>query len=395
MTTPLDHHGGSMPPQFHTLRLPDTPNKVILFVNLDTKLNTAFIHTLLLNRVLAIVYKVSSQIKSTINLHPMCVFIKEDVNIHSVVKDILDTSGIDSIFFYECNDTVPIHPQFWSILETAQPGVNLHFTDTAGNEKTLFSYMNTGVASETRSVYPSVAAYTYSKSEYDQIVDSALRNIMLKTRCSVNEIAMDTSALFTPLCHLATKYMTDKSPYNLMTHRHPYTAVYDTFLRPFQRTQNLKLGEIGILNGSSTKMWREYFPIAKLCCFDIEMNYLKNVENMTGVEAYLVDAGQSSGLRNSLLEATHDGKKFDILLEDASHRLEHQLLFLRDALEYVAPGGLLIIEDIFRAIPAARFQEAIDSVSHMIQNVVLVRTEHVYRYSPDWENDRILFVWKA
>jgi predicted O-methyltransferase YrrM len=201
--------------------------------------------------------------------------------------------------------------------------------------------------------------------------------------------------LFTPLCHLATKYMTDKSPYNLMTHRHPYTAVYDTFLRPFQRTQNLKLGEIGILNGSSTKMWREYFPVAKLCCFDIEMNYLKNVEGMTGVETYLVDAGQSSGLRNSLLEATHDGKKFDILLEDASHRLEHQLLFLRDALEYVAPGGLLIIEDIFRAIPAARFQEAIDSVSHMVQNVVLVRTEHVYRYSPDWENDRILFVWKA
>ena len=395
MPTPLEHHGGSVPPQFHTLRFPDTPNKVILFVNLDTKLNTSFIHTLLLNRVLAIVYKVSSQTKSAITLHPMCLFIKEDVNIHSVVEDILNISELDSVFFYECDDSVPIHPQFWTILETAQPGVNLYFTDTAGNEKTLFSYMNTGVASETRSVYPNVAAYTYSKSEYDQIVDSALRNIMLKTRCSVNEITMDTSALFTPLCHLATKYMTDKSPYNLMTHRHPYTAVYDTFLRPFQRTQNLKLGEIGILNGSSTKMWREYFPVAKLCCFDIEMNYLKNVEGMTGVETYLVDAGQSSGLRKSLLEATHDGKKFDILLEDASHRLEHQLLFLRDALEYVAPGGLLIIEDIFRAIPAARFQEAIDSVSHMVQNVVLVRTEHVYRYSPDWENDRILFVWKA
>lgn len=395
MPTPLDHHGGSVPPQFHTLRIPDTPNKVILVVTLDTKLNTSFIHTLLLNRVLAIVYKVSSQINSAINLHPICLFIKEDVNIHSVVKDILNNSGLDSVFFYECDDTVPIHPQFWSILEVAKPGVNIQFTDTAGNEKTLCSYTHTGVASETRAVYPSVAAYTYTKSEYEQIVESALKNIMIKTRCSVNEITMDTSALFTPLCHLATKHMTDKSPYNIMTHRHPYTAVYDTFLRPFQRTQNLKLGEIGILNGSSTKMWREYFPVAKLCCFDINEGCLKNVETMPSVETYLVDAGKSSGLRNSLLKATHDGKKFDILLEDASHRLEHQLLFLRDALEYVASGGLLIIEDIFRAIPAARFQEAIDSVSHMVQNVVLVRTEHVYRHSPDWENDRILFVWKA
>jgi predicted O-methyltransferase YrrM len=47
--------------------------------------------------------------------------------------------------------------------------------------------------------------------------------------------------------------------------------------------------------------------------------------------------------------------------------LNHQLHFLKDAIQYVRPGGLLIIEDIFRAIPAARFQEALDVIKKSTQ----------------------------
>ena len=82
------------------------------------------------------------------------------------------------------------------------------------------------------------------------------------------------------------------------------------------------------------------------------------------------------------------------MLEDASHRLEHQLIFLRDAIDFVKPGGLLIIEDIFREISKERFQEALDTLRDKVANAILIRPEHKLRQSYGWENDRILVVWK-
>jgi len=99
------------------------------------------------------------------------------------------------------------------------------------------------------------------------------------------------------------------------------------------------------------------------------------------------------GVVPCLEDATSDGILFDILLEDASHMLTHQLHFLKDAIHFVRPGGLLIIEDIFRAIPVARFQEALNTISDKVHNAILVRPEHVYRGSLGWDNDRILVVW--
>ncbi len=178
-----------------------------------------------------------------------------------------------------------------------------------------------------------------------------------------------------------------------MTHRHPYTAVYDTFLRPFQSHEALKFGEVGVLNGGSIRMWREYFPFAAIHGFDVNETCLSKLSDLHGVKGHLVDAGESNGLREALQKACADGKKFDVLLEDASHWLSHQLIFLREAVNYIRPGGLLIIEDIFRAIPAARFKEAIQQISDKVLNAVLVRPEHVHRFSPGWENCRILLVW--
>jgi hypothetical protein len=120
---------------------------------------------------------------------------------------------------------------------------------------------------------------------------------------------------------------------------------------------------------------------------------LLHVKNIPNVITHLVDETDVHGIVPWLAEATSDGALFDILLEDASHRLDHQLHFLKDAIGYVRPGGLLIIEDIFRAIPLARFQEALYAVSEKVHNSILIRPEHIYRASGGWENDRILVVW--
>lgn len=392
-TRPIDDHGGVKPSAFHTVRLPDTPNRLTLFVHTNSeKVGLFYYNTLLLNRVEEIYMLVDESILSQLPaIHPMITYLPNTLDIPSFVQANRVSDKRPHVFWMETTDADCIHPMFWSLLETAQPRISIIFPDETGSPHTLVS------SSREVPIAPAIQVSTiaaYSKSS-ERVFSAVNHGTQRKLATTLNEIRVDVSNTFTPLCQLATKYMTDKSPYNIMTHRHPYTMIYDMFLRPYQMMgSGLRLGEVGILNGASVRMWREYFPDASLSAFDIDKGALEKVSTIHGVSAYHVDAGESGGLRQALGEATEGGKKFTVLLEDASHCLDHQLIFLRDAIDYVAPGGLLIIEDIFREIPAARFQEALDLISEKVANAVLVQPEHPYRWSPNWDNDRILFVWR-
>ena len=390
---PIDDHGGVKPPAFHTVRLPDVPNRVTLFVHTSSdKVGLFFYNTLLLNRVKEIYMLVDESLLTQLPpIHPMIHYVSNTIDIPSFIQENLISEERPHIFWMEIKDTDCVHPNFWTLLETAHPGVSIMFPDETGTSHTLLS------SSRNVTLAPAIQVNTiaaYSNSS-EQVISAANHGTQRKLATTLNEIRVDVSHTFTPLCQLATKYMTDKSPYNIMTHRHPYTMVYDMFLRSYQMMgSSMRLGEVGILNGASIRMWREYFPHASLSAFDIDKKALEKVSVIHGVSAYHVDSGEGSGLRQALAEATEGGKKFTVLLEDASHRLDHQLVFLREAIDFVAPGGILIIEDIFRDIPAARFQEALDLISEKVANAVLVQPEHPYRFSPEWENDRILFVWR-
>jgi hypothetical protein len=297
---------------------------------------------------------------------------------------------------FSIKDTDLIHPGFWDILDTATHDANISFVDEYGRDHTLYSIKADGATLPTIETQR-IAAYADSITDRARIIDSIEHTILKKSNSKLTESVIVCERSYTPLCILANKFQTDKSPYMLGSHRHPYTAIYDMYLRPLQRRKDLVLGEIGVLNGSSIRMWREYFPFADIHAFDIEAPYLEKVSSIPGVHTQIVDSGNSRGLRNALAKAVHSsgGKLFDVLIEDASHRLEHQLIFLRDAIDYIAPGGLLIIEDIFREIPLARFQECLEQISEKIQNAIMIRPEHPFRHSPGWENDRLLFVWRA
>lgn len=390
MQTPLSDHGGPVPSEFHTVSLPDKMNNVILLVNVESStLNLALYKTLLLNRVAKIFFNIPNPENALkTNIHPLISFCTYKDTANFATK-ILETNNIDGAFFYELSDKLLVHPVFWSILKAAKENTNYVFYDSNGKEHKLNYYTKEGIASKTVDTVK-VAAYT---SITDNIVNSIENGIIRHTKQNLSEMIIDTTNLYTPLCYLATKYMTDKSPFNVMTHRHPYTAIYDTFLTPYKYKPDLKFGEIGVLNGASIRMWREYFPQAYIHGFDIVESYIDKIKDINGVTSHLVDA--SRGLVEVLQNECIGGKKFDILLEDASHMLNHQLQFIADAIEYVNPGGLLIIEDIFREIPAARFEEALMLVSHKVSKALLVQPEHAYRFSPGWENDRILFIWVA
>jgi hypothetical protein len=396
MSTPLDDHGGPVPPSFHTCSLADKSNKVFLFVRSESEsFNFMQLYeSLKLNDVAGIFIMVPHMSDSLQRFHPLVHYFSSLVKTDEFVFNIIKENKMENIFYTTISEKSIIHPEFWKLLSCAKAGKNYTYLDETGREYTLWSMTCDGLSADVIQT-DRIAAYATAvdEKEVPRIKDAAAHGLMRQLNHDVPELVVDTSTSYTPLCRLATKYMTDKSPYNVMTHCHPYTAVYDTFLRPFQSHEALKFGEVGVLNGASVKMWREYFPFAAIHGFDISTTCLSKLSDIHNVTGHLVDAGESTGLRDALQEACADGKKFDILLEDASHMLSHQLIFLREAVNYVRPGGLLIIEDIFRAIPAARFKEAIQQISDKVHNAVLIRPEHVHRFSPGWDNDRILLLW--
>lgn len=287
-----------------------------------------------------------------------------------------------------------IHPNFWTILEQAKKGSNYTYQDSKGNTLTLYSNDKNGISTVTNEVNL-IACYSHDSPEIGMLREVVSNDIQYLSALELPEMTIDVSSIFTPLCHIGVKYMTDKSHYNLLFHRHPYTAIYDMFLRKYKRKSNVKLGEIGILNGSSLRMWREYFPTATIHAFDIDDAAFTKIGDISHIHAHKMDASNVRDLTASLHRSITDGKKFDILIEDASHCLNHQLFFLRYCLDYVESGGIVIIEDIFRAIPVSRFQEMYRMLYDKIEYAVLIKPEHTYRYTSEWDNDRILVIWKS
>jgi hypothetical protein len=151
------------------------------------------------------------------------------------------------------------------------------------------------------------------------------------------------------LQNLGIKTNTDKAQFG-------YLDIYENYLDKFLSNERLNLLEIGILGGSSLKMWREYFPKATILGADIESGG-KNIRGETVDSAffttdsnskfYLCDQSKKEQLETmceSILQDT--GKKIDIFIDDGSHFQPDMMLTLGTIFPYMEKGGVFIIEDI-------------------------------------------------
>lgn len=123
---------------------------------------------------------------------------------------------------------------------------------------------------------------------------------------------------------------------------HNYIDYYAAALEPYRNTKNTIL-EIGVAQGHSLRMWREYFPDAKIVGVDID----DHRADCPGCEIKIGDATKP---------ATFDGyDNFDVVIDDGSHFLENQITTFLMLWPKVNPGGVYIIEDIVDIDLSARF----------------------------------------
>lgn len=208
----------------------------------------------------------------------------------------------------------------------------------------------------------------------------------------INSISIDSTNSITELCMLGVKYPTDKSPYNTdkNLHKHAYTAIYSLLFSNI-RYNNIRVGEVGILDNNSMFSWRDFFPNGKLYGFEWLDNRLDKAirDSIPNCSYFKMDVTNPLSIEEGLL---YSGSDFDILIDDSTHVFEDQIKFINVAYKHLKPGGFLIVEDIFIDANEEDYSKAIDHLSDYFSSATFIVANHDLKHSPGWNNDKLLLL---
>jgi predicted O-methyltransferase YrrM len=138
----------------------------------------------------------------------------------------------------------------------------------------------------------------------------------------------------TDLCRLAEKHDTDKGTL--------YTQTYHRWLGHV-REQRLRMLEIGLYNGGSLRMWRDYLPNSVLHGIDIDARTLAYQDEVANSQVRLVDQGDPAALDAFVAEL---GGNYDFILDDGGHTMVQQIVSFEVLWPQIMPGGIYAIEDL-------------------------------------------------
>jgi len=135
------------------------------------------------------------------------------------------------------------------------------------------------------------------------------------------------------LDNLALKYQTDKS-----SKVHYYTRWYEKYFDNI-RDKELKILEIGVLHGSSTKMWEEYFPNSDIFGLDIlDLKHL-DTKRLTTIQGSQSD-------KYFLRKVIDQYGPFDIIIDDGSHKGSDMRTSFEELFPLLKNDGYYVIEDL-------------------------------------------------
>lgn len=146
------------------------------------------------------------------------------------------------------------------------------------------------------------------------------------------------------------KYLTDKH----LPHNYIQTYYEDAFY-PYKNKKHASILEIGILQGGSLNLWKDYFSgsvvgidVFARIPYEIVKSYVNPdielyvVDSYNEIDLFGFDANQS---RKDFFERFKNNK-FDIIIDDGHHEGISQFKTYHNFKHLINPGGLYIIEDI-------------------------------------------------
>jgi len=124
---------------------------------------------------------------------------------------------------------------------------------------------------------------------------------------------------------------------------HKWSHYFDIYERHFSkyRGKETVILEIGVFQGGSLQMWKDYFgPKAKIYGIDINPECKKleedNIEILIG----------SQSDRNFLRRVKAQIPKVDILIDDGGHTMKQQIVTFEEMYDHVKEDGVYLCEDL-------------------------------------------------
>jgi hypothetical protein len=126
-------------------------------------------------------------------------------------------------------------------------------------------------------------------------------------------------------------------------HRTDKAHFHDYYNRFYQKTfesfhKKCDLLEIGVLDGSSLKVWKDFFTEGTIHGIDINEIEL----NSERIKTFVVDQSKEEDLYNF----SHRGYEYDVIIDDGSHKMYDVQITAQILFKNLKSGGLFIIEDL-------------------------------------------------
>ena len=198
------------------------------------------------------------------------------------------------------------------------------------------------------------------------------------------------------LCKIGQKYDTDKSSQrNNITnfrHCHPYTLFYDGLFKQ-KKDEKMNIAELGI--GASLLMWKEYFVNADIYGFDYDdelINIFKQKFNNERITLFNIDVSKKDSIVKAFSKLN---VLYDIIIEDTTHQFEDQIRVIEHIYQHLKPGGILIIEDIFKSYNENDYIKRLTPILKNFQDFYFIELDHTNKNSTGWDNDKLFILIKG
>jgi predicted O-methyltransferase YrrM len=161
---------------------------------------------------------------------------------------------------------------------------------------------------------------------------------------TVVEVAHVARALRPALAALVDPALCDKGS------THTYLDVYDALLQPAHRRAARVVLEVGVFKGGSVAMWRRYFDAALVVGVDVDLSLAAaaGVVDCTGADPRVALVAADAYAPATVAAVRERFGPLDVVIDDGPHTLASMLFFVEHYGRALAPGGVLVIENVPR-----------------------------------------------
>jgi len=154
---------------------------------------------------------------------------------------------------------------------------------------------------------------------------------------------------------------------------HHYTPYYDLYLSN-KRNKYKKILEIGVSHGGSLLLWHDVFPQAHIYGVDKDTTRARLVKNLERVTLLQGRQGDDKFFKEEVIP--HG--KWDLIVDDCSHKASHQKETFELLWDSVESGGYYVIEDLYwRGVDD---KAAMNKIKEMIDKIDTLEVRSVNFY---------------